>query len=72
MELAAKIRGPKVRENTLFDIAQEPQVRHVPYASKDIDKLASTNERHPEECSASGDLGVVQIPSIALGLARDW
>jgi hypothetical protein len=60
-----------VRDNTLFNIAQEPQVRHVPYASEDIDKLAPTNERHPEECSASGDLGVVQIPSIALGPARD-
>jgi hypothetical protein len=72
MGLAAKIRGPKVRDNTLFNITQEQQIRHVPHASEDIDKLAPTNERHPEERSAGGDLGVVQIPSIALRPARDW
>jgi hypothetical protein len=60
-----------VGDNTLFNIAQEPQVRYVPHASEDIDKLAPTNERHPKECGTSSDLGVVQIPSMAaLAAAR--
>ena len=61
-----------MKENTLFNITQEPHVRYVSHASEDIDKLAPTYERHPEEGSAGGDLRVVQIPSLALEQARDW
>ena len=39
----------------------------MPHASKDIDKLVSTNESHTEERSAGSDFGVVQIPNVALG-----
>jgi hypothetical protein len=56
-----------MEENILFNITQEPHVRYVSRASEDIDKFAPTNERHPEEGSAGGDLRVVQIPSLALG-----
>ena len=54
-------------DNLLFNITQEPQVGYVPYTSEDIDKLAPTNERHPEEGSAGSNLRVIQIPSMILG-----
>ena len=54
-------------DDILLNITQEPQVRYVSHTSEDIDKLAPTNERHPEKGSAGGDLRVVQIPSKASG-----
>ena len=59
-------------DNTLFNIAQEPHVGYVPHASKNIDKLAPTYERHPEERSAGSHLGVVQIPNMASEPMRKW
>jgi hypothetical protein len=61
-----------MEDNTLFNIAQEPHVGYVPHPSEDINKLAPTYERHPEERSASSHLGVVQIPGMASGPTRNW
>ena len=65
------VGSEKGGDYALFDITQEPQIRYVPRAGEDIDKLVPTNEGHPKEGSASGDLRVVQIPNMALGLAQN-
>jgi hypothetical protein len=65
------VGSEKGGDYALFDITQEPQIRYVPHASEDIDKLVPTDESHPKEGSAGGDLRVVQIPNMALGLAQD-
>ena len=65
------VRGVKGGDNALFNVTQEPQIRHVPHASEDIDKLVPTDESHPKERSAGSDLRVVQIPNMALGRAQD-
>ena len=62
--------GEKGGENSLFNVTQEPQIGYMPHASQDIDKLTPTYECHPKECGAGSNLGVVQIPSLALGPVR--
>jgi hypothetical protein len=66
-----RVRRERRGDNALFNVTQEPQIRDVSHARKDIDKLASTNERHPKESSASRDLGVIQVPSVALSPVQD-
>jgi hypothetical protein len=63
--------GGKGGDNALLNVTQEPQIRYVPHASEDIDKLVPTNESHAKERSAGSDFGVVQIPNVALGPVQD-
>lgn len=65
------VRRRKRKDNALLNVTQEPQIRHVPHACEDIDKLVPTNESHTEERSAGSDFGVVQIPNEALGPMQD-
>jgi hypothetical protein len=58
-------------DNALLNVTQEPQIRYVPHASEDIDKLVPSNESHTEERSAGSDFGVVQIPNVGLGPVQD-
>jgi hypothetical protein len=40
---------------------QKPPIRDVPYASENVHEFAPADKCHPEERSASHDLGVVKI-----------
>ena len=59
-------RGERVGDNALLNVTKEPQIGDVSHACEDIHKLAPANKPHSKERSTSSDLGVIQIPSVAL------